>query len=339
MSRGRCRRHPAVVGGTSVPTLSGPLAAILAESVGTEVPPTRGPDAGADARAPRSAAFEQRDFLFGQHLPHLRRRGALHRFLVDVGQRRLAQHVQRQHGQVEAQFLGAEHPDREVLGALAVQAQAALAGLGRDVVLFEEARDRFEIVAVQVQRDRAARVGGALEHRADQARFEAGEELHRPQRGLAALAQAVGVLALEQALVLAQRVLDLAVGRQRGVVEDAEPLGGLELGLVVVAVAAFGHQPGRLVGDAPAALAGAGLRMLVCVLSGLVHLDLRAGTSRRGSSPRPGCTGSPKLARPRGAAMSAPGRVARRQIGQAGGVQAVVAGPSGRMLLFLIAAT
>ncbi|WP_428992881.1 DUF6053 domain-containing protein [Lysobacter enzymogenes] len=79
--------------------------------------------------------------------------------------------------------------------------------------------------------------------------------------------------------------------------------------------------------------------MLVCVLSGLVHLDLRAGTSRRGRSPRPGCTGSPKLARPRGAAMSAPGRAARRQIGQAGGVQAVVGGPSGLMFLFVIAAT
>jgi len=41
------------------------------------------------------------------------------------------------------------------------------------------------------------------------------------------------------------------------------------------------------VGEAMTALANAGLRMLMCVLSGLVHLDLRGGHSRRGRSPRP----------------------------------------------------
>ncbi|GHE30084.1 hypothetical protein GCM10007167_10040 [Vulcaniibacterium thermophilum] len=59
---------------------------------------------------------------------------------------------------------------------------------------------------------------------------------------------------------------------------DAEPLGGLELGLVVVADAAFGHQARRLVGQSLAALAGARLRVLLGVLSGLsVHGDLRGG--------------------------------------------------------------
>ncbi|MGH8083507.1 MAG: hypothetical protein ACREP7_23225, partial [Lysobacter sp.] len=63
---------------------------------------------------------------------------------------------------------------------------------------------------------------------------------------------------------------------------------------VVVADAAFGDQSGRFVGEAMTALAGAGLRMLMCVLSGLVHLDLRAGTARRGLSPRPDGAGDPK---------------------------------------------
>src|SRR3546814_14144474 len=63
---------------------------------------------------------------------------------------------------------------------------------------------------------------------------EAGEELQRPQRGLAAQAQAGAVaVAEEQALVFAQRILDLAVARQRGVVVDAPAGGGLELGLLV----------------------------------------------------------------------------------------------------------
>ena len=48
---------------------------------------------------------------------------------------------------------------------------------------------------------------------------------------------------------------------------DAQALGGLALGLVVIADAAFGHQPRGLVGEAVAAFAGAGLG----VLAGVVH--------------------------------------------------------------------
>ena len=73
-------------------------------------------------------------------------------------------------------------------------------------------------------------------------------------------------VAEEQALILAQRILDLAIARQRGVVVDAEPLRGLELGLVEVADAAFGHQPGRFVGEAVATFADAGLGVLTGVV-------------------------------------------------------------------------
>ena len=111
-------------------------------------------------------------------------------------------------------------------------------------------------------------VGGAVQHRADQARFERGEELQRAQRGLAASAH-LGHLSIaqEQPLVLAQRVLDLAVARQRRILVDAEAFGGLELGLVEVADAAFDHQAGGLVGQSVAAFTQAGLG----VLAGAVH--------------------------------------------------------------------
>src|SRR3546814_10123544 len=105
---------------------------------------------------------------------------------------------------------------------------------------------------------------------------EAGEELQRPQRGLAAQAQAGAVaVAEEQALVFAQRILDLAVARQRGVVVDAQAGGGLELGLVVVADAAFGHQPSGFVGEAPPAFA----RARFGVLAGAVHVVSPNGTA------------------------------------------------------------
>src|SRR3546814_1313149 len=55
------------------------------------------------------------DLVLRQQLAQLRGRGALHRLLVDARQRRLAQGICRQHGQVEAQVLGAEDPDREVV--------------------------------------------------------------------------------------------------------------------------------------------------------------------------------------------------------------------------------
>src|SRR3546814_442726 len=78
-------------------------------------------------------------------------------------------------------------------------------------------------------------------------------------------------VAEEQALVFAQRILDLAVARQRGVVVDAQAGGGLELGLVVVADAAFGHQPRGFVGEAPPAFA----RARFGVLAGAVHVASR----------------------------------------------------------------
>src|SRR5690606_13664816 len=103
---------------------------------------------------------------------------------------------------------------------------------------------------------------------------EGGEELQRAQRGFAAGAQVMRLaVAEEQALVFAQRVLDLAVARQRGIVVDAEPLGGLALGLVEVADAALGHQSRGLVGQAGAALPGAGFG----VLAGAVHHVSRSG--------------------------------------------------------------
>src|SRR3546814_15327874 len=66
------------------------------------------------------------DLVLRQQLAQLRGRGALHRLLVDARQRRLAQGICRQHGQVEAQVLGAEDPNREIGLARAVQAQVAL---------------------------------------------------------------------------------------------------------------------------------------------------------------------------------------------------------------------
>src|SRR3546814_13437477 len=89
-------------------------------------------------------------------------------------------------------------------------------------------------------------------------------------------------VAEEQALVFAQRILDLAVARQRGVVVDAQAGGGLELGLVVVADAAFGHQPRGLVGEAVATFAGARFG----VLTGAMHGDLPA-EAWANSTPRP----------------------------------------------------
>ena len=48
---------------------------------------------------------------------------------------------------------------------------------------------------------------------------------------------------------------------------DAEPAGGLQLGLVVVADAAFGHQAGGFVGEAVAPLAG----LAGSMLTGAMH--------------------------------------------------------------------
>ena len=59
-------------------------------------------------------------------------------------------------------------------------------------------------------------------------------------------------VAKEQALVLAQRVLDFKVSRQGLGVEDAESLGRLQLGVVKVTNPVFAHQPGGFLGDSNA---------------------------------------------------------------------------------------
>ena len=122
-----------------------------------------------------------------------------------------------------------------------------------------------------MQGDRGVGVGGAVQHRTDQPRLEVAEELQRAQGGLASASQLGGLVAGgEQALALAQRILDLAVARQGRIVMDAEPLRGLELGLVVVADATLGHQPRGFMGELLAAFAGACLRMRVSVRTALL---------------------------------------------------------------------
>ena len=77
----------------------------------------------------------------------------------------------------------------------------------------------------------------------------------------------------EQALVLAQRFLDLAVRWQGGLVGDPEPLRRLAPGLVVIAQAALGHQAGGLVRHLLATLAAARHRvdLGVCVVAAVSH--------------------------------------------------------------------
>jgi hypothetical protein len=148
-------------------------------------------------------------------------------------------------------------------------------------VLDEPARHHVGVVAVQVQVDRGTCVGSTFQYRPDQARLEAGEELQCAQRGLAATVHFRRLpVAQKQALVLAQRLLDLVVARQRGIVKDPQPLRGLALGHLEIADPAFGHQPGCFMGQALAALAGAALRVQV-------RMDVLAAVRHRGSSRRP----------------------------------------------------
>jgi len=116
---------------------------------------------------------------------------------------------------------------------------------------------------VQLQLHRTVGVGGAVQHRSAQAWCEAVQEFQRTQAGLAALSQLRAMPgAGEQALVLAQGVFDLGIARQRGIVVDAQSPGRFQLGLVVIADSAFGHQPRRLVCKPVAAFAGLALGML-----------------------------------------------------------------------------
>ena len=72
-----------------------------------------------------------------------------------------------------------------------------------------------------------------------------------------------------------KRGFDLAVPRQRCVVEYAQALRGLQLRLVVVADPAFGHEPCGFMGQAATAFVRPGLGVLLGVLSGVAHDDLR----------------------------------------------------------------
>src|SRR6185437_17038859 len=109
----------------------------------------------------------------------------------------------------------------------------------------------------------------------------AGEEAHRLQRRLAARAQQLRLaVGEEQALVLAQRLLDLLVARQRLGIEDAQPLGGLELGAVEVADAVLAHQAGRFLRHAPpVALLAVACMDAVMFASG--HVDSSAACASR----------------------------------------------------------
>ena len=146
---------------------------------------------------------------------------------------------------------------------------------------------------MQVQLDRRVLVRAAIEHATDQPRLERGEELQRLQGGLALPQQAIGLglPGTEQALVFGQGFLDLAIARQGGVFEDAQPLGGLELGLVEVADAVLGHQPGGFVRKPVAALAQTGFSVLACMMhvsrplsfaGTLAHLGVRRVSARAG---------------------------------------------------------
>ena len=183
----------------------------------------------------------------------------------------------RQYRDVEAQVFGGEQPHRAVEHALAVEAYPATAGLGGDAVVFEEAWYGFGIVGVELQLHRCVGVRSAVEHRADETGVERREEFQRAQRGVATLTQCVDLrFALEQALVFAQCVFDLAIARQRGVVVDAQALRGLEFGLMEIADAAFGDEPGGFMGEPCASLAG----LRFGVLAGVVHGQRPGGAWR-----------------------------------------------------------
>jgi hypothetical protein len=97
------------------------------------------------------------------------------------------------------------------------------------------------------------RIGSAFQHGADQARLERGEKAHRLDGGLASLSQQLRLAVGEkQALVFAQRLLDLQIARQRLRFENAQSFGCLQLGVVKIADTVLAHQAGGFLGDAHA---------------------------------------------------------------------------------------
>ena len=139
---------------------------------------------------------------------------------------------------------------------VALEAQAPRAFLVRNAVFLQEHRDAVGAVVVQVQAHGRMLVRGAFEHGADQTRLESARKSASLRRATSRRLRSVArlLVAAEQALVLAQRVLDLAVLRQAAFVGDAEPRCGLELGLAIVAQAVFGDQARRFDRDAAALL-------------------------------------------------------------------------------------
>ena len=118
---------------------------------------------------------------------------------------------------------------------------------------------RLGAVGEQVQLDAGVLGGGAREHRAHQARLELLEVAHGGQGGAALRVQGLEVRgAAEEALVVGERLLDLAVLRQDGgALRDAEALGGLALGDEEVTHAVLGHDARRFLRQRAAQVIGA----------------------------------------------------------------------------------
>src|SRR5690348_1939103 len=115
-------------------------------------------------------------------------------------------------------------------------------------------------------------VGGTLEHRADQPRFETIEKVHGVPCGFATCVQRVRLfVGAEQALVLAQRFLDFPVAWQEAFVADTDVLGRLAFGHPEIANAVFADQARGFEGDAATQLMTAPFGMDTVVSGGLVH--------------------------------------------------------------------
>ena len=196
------------------------------------------------------ALFEFVVIIFRQQDFHLGQGGTAHWPVVGPVQRSLAQGVARQHGQVEWQLVGRKQQHR-ILGLfVAAVAQSAYLGLDWHTVFTQIQLDRGGIVAEHMQADRRMYVGGALKHGTDQAWLEPGKKAHCLDRGLSSLEQqlwlAVGV---KQALVLAQRLFDFQIARQRLGFKNAQALGSFQLGVVEIADAVLAHQACGLLGN------------------------------------------------------------------------------------------
>jgi len=112
-------------------------------------------------------------------------------------------------------------------------------------------------------------VGAAFQHRAYQSGFEGLQETHGLQRGFTARCERLRLgVALEQALVFQQGVLDLAIARQRRILVDAKSLGRLSFRLGEIPQSGFGHQAGGFHRQTTAAFAGSGFGVLL----GAVHV-------------------------------------------------------------------